>query len=110
MIGDGPSYDDLATVVSCCIAIRTPQRIRDLAGLPRERTESALAHLRRRDLVRDREGGRVATRQRTCGGGCDRSARRLDGVYVDPETLRWFCPACWDADVERVAAIVGRAG
>jgi hypothetical protein len=107
MIGDGPSYDELATVVTCSIAIRTPQRIRELAGLSRDRAEEALEHLRHRDLVRDMDGGRVATRQRTCAGDCARGVRRLSGVYVDPETLRWFCPDCWDADVRRVAAIVG---
>ena len=107
MIGDGPSYDELATVVTCSIAIRTPQRIRDLARLSGEQMETALEHLRRRDVVRDLDGGRVATRQRTCAGACGRSVRRLSGVYVDPETLRWFCPDCWDADVARVAAIVG---
>jgi hypothetical protein len=65
MIGDGPSYDELATVVTCSIAIRTPQRIRDLAGLSGEQMETALEHLRRRDVVWDLDGGRVATRQRT---------------------------------------------
>ena len=110
MIGDVPSYDELALVISCSITERTPRRIHELCGLSWARTESALEHLCRRRVLRDRGDGRVATRQRTCAGACDRRPRQLGGVYVDPETLRWFCAACWDADVDRVAAIVGRSG
>ena len=111
MFGDVPSYDELALVITCSITERTPRRIhesvRAVLGRGRSRRSSTCC---RRRVLRDRGGGRVATRQRTCGGACERRPRELGGVYVDPETLRWFCAACWDADVDRVAAIVGRSG
>ena len=111
MFGDVPSYDDLAIVITCSIIERTPRRIHDLSGLswdadgvgggaPAPAPRPARPRRRpRRDAPADVRRSRATRRP-----------RELGGVYVDPETLRWFCAACWDADVDRVAAIVGRSG
>ena len=104
--------DDRISVVAAIIAASlTAQQVRDRTNLPWERVESALAYLRRRDIARNVGGGYYRANQLDCAG-CSRSGRTMKGqaVYIDPETFRWFCEECWDAEAEHVKELVGANG
>jgi hypothetical protein len=100
--------DDRISVLATTISFGPKAtQIRDWTELSWERTKSAIAYLRGHDVVRHMGGGHYHARQRECAS-CSRPGREMKGraVSIDPETWRWFCKECWDADVERVEALV----
>jgi hypothetical protein len=77
-------------------------------NLSYQRIDAAISQLRRRGTVRHLGGGYWWVRQRECAGACGRRGETFKGeaVYVDPETLRWFCWDCWESEGNRVQALV----
>ena len=104
-------HDRISVLAAIIAAPLTAQQIRERTDLPWERVKSAIAYLKRHDIARSMGGGHCHAYQRECAV-CSHSAGTMKGhaVYVDPETFRWFCEECWDAEVERVKALVGEDG
>jgi hypothetical protein len=103
----GGAVSDLALVLTMAIAVSPNEdEIRDWTGLPWDRVDSALEDLSRRDVVRA-EGENYFARQRECAN-CSRSGLEMVGetIYIDPESLRWFCHDCWDTEIEQLRALV----
>jgi PHP family Zn ribbon phosphoesterase len=101
--------DELQSVVAVLIGRSlSAEQVRDWSGVSWEQTRDALRTLTRRGIVRNYGAGHYGACQRTCAT-CERDARTLRGeaVCIDPESLRWFCEDCWNAEVRAVERIVG---
>jgi hypothetical protein len=103
----GSAVSDRALVLTEVIAVsQNKDEIRDWTGLPWDRVDSTLEDLTRRDIVAS-GGDHYYARQRGCAN-CSRPGFEMEGetVFIDPESLRWFCKDCWNADIEQLRALV----
>lgn len=104
----GSAVSDRALVLTEVIAVsQNKDEIRDWVGLPWDRVDSTLEDLIRLGIVGSAGEHYYYARQRGCAC-CSRPGMGMEGetVFIDPESLRWFCEDCWDAGIEQLRALV----
>jgi hypothetical protein len=101
-----PPLEDLTSVLVTIVGRDlNARRIADWTGLNRERVRAAIRELDRREVVRLLGNGYWKGKQRTCAA-CQGSPVGGLEVQFDPETLRWYCAACWEQEAERLRMMV----